>query len=197
MKQAGTHVGAVWLRDVLRQVGSRRPQALLDELGDSLLARAMHPASAQRGGEAYAAANEALFALTQVGSRGPWGGGQPYAGASDRLITMHRTAPSLFIRKKSLGALLATPDHARAVDYLTQVAESSDSTAYDAIYFLVGDANGGSWTATTPSASEQRESGAALRALGARGRVTDGRAATMLEMWISRNSPAPPLDSRQ
>ena len=79
---------------------------------------------------------------------------------------------------------------------MRQAAESSDSTSYDAIEFLITDANGKSWTGILPTASEQQESISALKALASRGRVTDIRAANLLEGWISwRRSKDPQNDA--
>jgi hypothetical protein len=145
MASVGSRADAVWLQDILRQVRAEYPQAKLDEIADSLVARALDPASVQEGSDAYSRASNALIALIQAGrASGVPSGGRPYVGALDRMITLHQRAPSRNIRSKALGGMLAVPSHSRAVSYLRQVAESSDSTAYDAIEFLITDANGGS-----------------------------------------------------
>jgi hypothetical protein len=185
MARVGSRPGAVWLRDMLRQAITPYPQAKLDEIADSLMTRAMEPASADQKRAAYASAVDALNALVASGSRGPWNG-RPYAGAFDRMIALHRRAPSLRIRARALSGMLASPSHARAVGYLRDVAESSDVTAYDAVFLLISDANGGSWSGIQPTASQRQESIAAVKALQSRGRVTDTKAANILEGWIVR-----------
>lgn len=186
MKRVGARPGAVWLRDILRQASGPQSQAKLDELADSLVARAMDPASGQKGSQAYVRASQALQALTLAGSRGPWHG-RPYVGLFDRLVSLQKSAPSHDIRWKALGAMLVCPCHPRAVEYLSAVAESEDSTAYNAIQFLITDANGGSWVGIQPTASQRQVSAAALKALANRGRVTDIRAGNLLEGWIQRH----------
>lgn len=194
MRRVGTQPGAPWLRDILRQAGAQYPPAKLDEIADSLMTRAIAPARGQNTREAYTRPMNALSALVRAGARAPLSG-RPYAGAFDRIVTVYERAPSRYIRAKALGGMLASPSRSRAVDYLRQVAESSDSTSYDAVEFLITDANGGSWTGIWPTASERKESIAALRALASRGRVTDIRAANLLESWISRyRSVDPPND---
>jgi hypothetical protein len=185
MTRVGTQAEAPWLRDILRQSRRAHPKVKLDEIADSLVARATTPRGGEVRSEEYRLGVSAINALIQAGNGGP-AEGQPYAGAFDRLITVHRTATSSNIRVRALVGLLSTSSHARAVAYLRSVAESSDSTAYNAIDFLITDANGGGAT-RTPTASERQESIATLKALASRGRVTDGRAAKLLGQWSSRN----------
>lgn len=185
MARAGAQVGAIWLQDILRQAGAQEPQAKLDQIADSLVARAIDPASVEKRSDAYTRAGDALIALVHAGSRASLGG-HPYAGAFDRLVKVHRQARSRTIRAKALGGMLVSPSHSRAIDYLRGVAESSDATAYDAIEFLITDANGGSWVGVTPTASERQASASALKALASGGRVTDHRAAQLLDLWIQR-----------
>jgi hypothetical protein len=179
MARVGSQPGVVWLQDVLRRADAEHSEAKLDEIADSLVARAMDPASAQAGSEANEGAQLALGALGIAGGRVPYRG-RPYPGAFDRLIIVHRRAPSVIVRRRVLGLLLLSPDHARAVQYLRDVAESDDETAYHAIFYLITDANGGSWTGIEPTASARKESVKALYALRARHRVKDPRAESIL-----------------
>jgi hypothetical protein len=186
MARAGNQTDAIWLQDILRQSKAEYPRAKLDEIGDSLVARAIDPASVQQQSAAHTRAAEALMTLWRAGrARNASSSGRPYAGAFDRMVTVHRQAPSHYIRAKALSTMLTSASHLRAVDYLREVAESSDSTAYEAMVFLIFDADG--WTTTPPTASERQESISALKALAARGRVTDGRAAQLLRVWISEH----------
>jgi hypothetical protein len=77
--------------------------------------------------------------------------GHPYPGAFERLVTVHRRARAFYVRRTAVISMLVT-SHSRAVDYLRRVAESSDSTAVDAVELLKMDADGGSMAAITPTA---------------------------------------------
>lgn len=184
MARVGSRTDAVWLRDLLRQADAQHPQATLDEVTDSLVARAVDPAAAQRESEANTRAVHAVLALLNAGStRGVRG--RSYAGAFDKLVMVHRQAASPDVRQRALAGMLVS-SHSRAVAYLRQVAESSDSSAFDAVDLLVSDADGGSLAAITPTAAERQESVSALKALASGGRVDDRRAATTLEFWMRR-----------
>jgi hypothetical protein len=186
--RVGNQTDAIWLQDILRQSKAEYPRAKLDEIGDSLVARAIDPTSVQQQSAAHTRAAEALMTLWRAGrARNASSSGRPYAGAFDRMVTVHRQAPSHYIRAKALSTMLTSASHLRAVDYLREVAESGDSTAYEAMVSLIFDADGVNWTTTPPTASERQESISALKALAARGRVTDGRAAKLLRVWISEN----------
>lgn len=185
MARVGNQTGALWLRDILRQAGAQYPQAKLDEIADSLVSRAVDPAGVQRQGEAYMRAVNAVNALVLAGASAPLSG-SPYAGALDRAITIHKRAPSQTVRARALAGMLASPAHSRAVAYLRQVAESTDATAYDAVELLITDANGGSWVGTSPATSERQESAAALKSLASVGRISDEKAAKLLERWLQK-----------
>ena len=184
MAHVGNQAGAVWLLDILRQSGAQHPQAKLDEIADSLVARAIDPAGAQPTSEARKQAVEAINALMLAGISRSWNG-RPYSGAFDRMIKVHRQAVAEGVRERALAGMLVA-SHSRAVEYLRRVAESTDPTASDAIRFLILDADGGSSVALTPTAAERQASVAALKALASGGRVTDRNAATTLEFWINR-----------
>ena len=178
MARVGKKPGAVWLRDILRQANAQFPSAKLDQIADSLALRAIVPAGVQPRSEVYANAVDALNALVLAGSSAPLGG-RPYAGAFDRMVTVHRQAQSQNIRARALSGMVAT-SHSRAVAYLREVAESTDATAYDAVEALVNDANGGSRVGIEPSATERQESASALNAMASSGRVKDQRAVSLL-----------------
>lgn len=182
MAHVGTRAGPLWLQDMLRQADAQYPTAKLDEIADSLVLRAVDPASARRGSEAHRSAINAINALVLAGSVAPLPG-RPYAGTFDRMITVHRLAASRDVRARALGGMLGTPSRSRALDYLRRVAESSDSTTYYAVEFLIIDAGGGS-LAGLPVTAERPESIAVLKALSAGGRVTDQRALRLLEGWV-------------
>jgi hypothetical protein len=182
MVDVGSHPGAPWLRDILRQANGQYSRSKLDEIADSLVGRAI----AFRGTSDTAArrqAADALGALVLAGS--PAGlGGQPYDGALDRLIKAHRDASAKYVRQKALTGMLSVAGRARALAYLSNIAESNDPTAYDAVNALVVDANGGSWTGLNPTAGQQRESISALKELATRGEVRNRAAAVLLEKWF-------------
>jgi hypothetical protein len=184
MARVGSETGAVWFRDLLRQADGAQPRAKLDELADSLTTRALDPGSARRDSEAYVRAVNASLALMDAGTSRARGG-RPYPGAFDRLVTVHRQARSLYVRRTALIGMLVT-SHSRAVDYLRRVAESSDSTAVDAVELLTMDADGGSSAAITPTAAERQESVSALKALASGRRVEEPEAANSLAIWIQR-----------
>jgi hypothetical protein len=187
MVHVGTQPNAVWLRDILRQADANYPQAKLDQIADSLVARAIDSRGAQPKSDGQKRAVDAVNALVLAGSSAPLRG-RAYAGALDRLIMVHRQAPSRDIRARALGGMLAVSSTGtRAVDYLSSVAASSDPTAYDAIEFLITDANGGSWAGGQPSKSQQQRSILALKALASGRRVSNPMAANLLENWISQH----------
>lgn len=187
MTHAGSQAGAVWLIDILRQADANVPQAKLDQIGDSLVARAIEARAAEAGSEGRKRAVDAINALVMAGSTAQLRG-RPYGGALDRLISVHRQAPSRDVRAHALGGILAVSSTgSRAVDYVSSVAASSDPTSYDAIEFLIAVANGGSWAGGQPSASERWQSVAALKALASTGRVSNSQAAQLLDLWVAQH----------
>lgn len=186
MARVGKQPGAVWLRNILRKSGGvRYPQSTLDGIGDSLVARAIAPASADQRGEAYTGAVNAVLALWFAGS-GREDQGTPYAGAFDRLIAVHRKAPSPRVRARAIVAMLSLPSHGRAVDYLRGIAESGDASAYDVILSLIQDSDGASWAGVASTQPRRDETAQALRSLSTNGRVKDAKAARLLEEWVNR-----------
>lgn len=185
MAAAGKHVTADWMRDVLRRAGARATVAKADEIADSLVGRALSLSDDQSPTDKRSMPIEAVNALVLAGSAAPFSG-NPYPGALDRLLRIFRESPSREVRSRSLSALLCLPFHARAVEQLKTVAESNEPLAYDAVQYLITDANGGSWLGLTPSASNRRASATALRSLALGGKVRDQRASNLLELWIQR-----------
>lgn len=192
MARVGSTAEAPWLRNILRQSGANYSRAKLDEIADSLVARAIDPRAAVPEADAHTHAIAAINALTNADRVGT-APGRPYPAALDRLITVHQHASERGIRAHALAGMLAVSDRSRAIDYLRTVAESTDVTAYDAVEALVADANGSGWAGEKPTPSEQQATIAALNALGARHRVTDQGTRTLLEVWIENhrsNGPA-------
>jgi hypothetical protein len=114
MASVGAQTGAIWLLDVLRQADAQYPQAKLDEITDSLAARAIDPAAAQRNSEANTRAVHTVLALLNAGStRGVRG--RPYAGAFDKLVRVHRQAASPDVRRRALSGMLVS-SHCRPSD---------------------------------------------------------------------------------
>jgi hypothetical protein len=185
MAQLGPNAEAPWLRDILRQVGANYSQAKLDEIADSLVARAVDSRGEAPGSPASARAFEAINALGDAG-RGSELAGQPYAGALDRLIAVEQRASERAIRSHALAVMLnVTSDRGRAIDYLRHVAESNEATAYDAVEMLIADANGSSWGGIKASPSQQEQTVSALKALAARQQVTTEPARTILVLWVA------------
>jgi hypothetical protein len=192
MARVGAKPGAPWFLDVLRQNKRQDSPALLDELADSLVTRATERGQVRQGSAAYVAAFDATNALILAGMNAPLGG-QPYRGALDRLILIHRRAPTSAVRVCALNGMLSVASpRSRAVAYLRSVAESTDSTALEAVRSLVTDADGGSYTGLQPTPAQQHESAAALKALASRGRVTDRWAARALDAWMTATQSAKP-----
>lgn len=193
MARVGHNTGALWFRDILRQSGAEYPQTKLDEIADSLVARAIDPRGSEPRSEERTQALEAVNALVVAGMSGSSGmgatlRGRPYAGALDRLIDVHRRATARDIRSHVLAGMLdISSDRSRAVDYLRRVAESEDATAYVAVEVLIADANGSGWGGMKPTPSEQRQTVSALKALAARHRVTDQATRTLVENWVENH----------
>jgi hypothetical protein len=189
MTRVGPDADALWLRDILRQSGAQYPQAKLDQIADSLVARAVDSRATVPRSDARTRALKAVNAISAAGSDGALTG-RPYAPALDRLITVHRTAPGRDVRAHALAGMLnISSDRPRAIEYLRRVAESTDPTAYDAVEVLIADANGQGWGGVKSTASQQQQSIMALRALGSAHRVSNQAAATLLDVWIG-NHPA-------
>jgi hypothetical protein len=184
MAHVGSHPNVPWLGEILRQVKSTYSRTKLDELGDSLVARAMDPRAIPTDTFRYRAAVEGVLALMLSGFRTTVSG-QPYAGAMDRLIKIHQAAPVRGIRHTALGALLSLPDRTRALAYMRDVAESNDATAYDAVEYLITDASGGSWGGVSPTSAQAQASTAILREMASRHHMADPHASRLLEGWMS------------
>lgn len=191
MARVGQHGGAAWLQDVLRQTNDPHDSpAKLDEIADSLVGRATDPRQARADSPAHMMASEAVGTLVMASVNGV-PGGHAYRGSLERLILVHRRAPASDVRARALGGLLslASP-RARAIAYLRNVAESTDPTAHNAMGFLIEDANGGG--AVLPTAAQQQESVAALKAMAAANRVTDRKALELLGGWLATTQPHKP-----
>jgi hypothetical protein len=195
MARVGPNTDAIWLRDILRQSGAEYSRAKLDELADSLLARAVDPRADVPRSEARTHALGAVNALAAAGSGGGLSG-RPYAGALDRLFAVHQRASARAIRSHALAGMLnVSSDRSRAIDYLRRVAESDDATAYDAVEVLIADANGSGWGGVKPTPSQQQATISALRALAAGHRVTDQAGTrTLLENWVENHRSDHPSD---
>jgi len=111
--------------------------------------------------------------------------GRPYAGALDRLITVHRRASTRAIRSHALDGMLdVSSDRSRAIDYLRRVAESEDITAYDAVEVLIADANASGWGGVKTTPSQQLQTVFCTKGLGSkasRHRPSDTHAARDLD----------------
>lgn len=182
MAHVGSHPNVRWLINVLRQVGGTYPQPKIDELADSLVARALDSRAVSGDTSRYRAANDAVIALMLAGS-GATASGVPYRGAFARLVKIHQTAQVVATRRRALAGLLMLPDRGQALAYLGNVAESSGPTAYTAVDYLITDANGLSWSGGRPTPAQAQASTAALHELVMRHRVSDPRASHLLEGW--------------
>lgn len=185
MAHVGRRATAPWLRQILRQSDQRQPRAKLDELADSLSSRAIatHATwTTDPDGVRDALSTVGLLAL--AGNRNdPLG--TPYEGALDRLIRIQREGSLRSVRSAAVAAMLGVVDRDRALTYLRTTAQTTDSSAFDAVNALIVDANGGSWSGPKPNASQQEESKAVLKNLYSASLVKDRRAAQALETWVS------------
>lgn len=166
-----------WFVDIMRQ--TRRPVAKskLDELADSIVARAV----ANRASEVGALSPTALLAL--AGDRG-LRKGSPYAGVLDRLIRIHQQATDYAVRTMALAAMPGVVGRDRGLSYLRTVATSNDSTSWYAVNVLAIDANGGSSLGPQPTLAERHQSEDILRALHSGGQVQNATAKRFLDEWI-------------
>lgn len=171
-----------WLIDIMRAAHGPVARGKLDEIADSLVARAIAgptPDEVASGNWTQSAAD----ALASAGDRSQRRG-TPYTGALDRLIRVHQQAHSFTIRTGALAAMLGVVGRDRGLAYLKAVASSEDPTAWYAVNVLIIDANGGRWYGPKPSSSESRQSEALLRALYQSGSVRDNQAKRLLEEWV-------------
>jgi hypothetical protein len=184
MARVRREAGAPWQADIRRQIGTARSKMTLDAIADSLTLVSIDVDGTEQPRAAFAGAVRAVNALAWAGSNGPQRG-RPYLGMLERMIAVHQRARSTYIRMLALDHMLISPtQHARAVEYVRQVAESSDSTAGFAVESLIRGSYGGGLIANQPSEAARLESVEALRALAAGGRVTDRQAAKALGSWI-------------
>ena len=142
MAHVGAQAEAPWLRDVLRQADAAYPPAKLDQIGDSLVARAIDARSAEPRSDAEKRAVNAVNALTLAGAKTALRG-RPYLGAFDRLIAVYQQSPARSVRIGALsGVLTVSSSGTRAVDFLSSVARASDLTGYYAVEFLITEETG-------------------------------------------------------
>lgn len=184
MAHVGYHANVPWFIDMLRQASGPYSQARLGELADSLVARAIDPQAIRTDAIRYRIADDGVSTLVSSGSREE-GRGQPYSGALDRLIKIHKQAADVGIRRKVLAGLLGLPDRTRALAYIETVAESTDPTAAAAVNYLISDANGESWSGVRPTPEQAQASTAALHDLASRHRVSNSQASYLLRGWIA------------
>lgn len=164
-----------WFVNILRQTPRAVAQSKLDELADSLAARAI----AKQGFEAGYPSPIVFIVL--AGDRGLHKG-VAYKGALDRLIRIHKQATDHSVRTQALAAMPGVVGRERGLAYVTSVATSNDSTSWYAIGVLTTDANGGSSYGPNPSPAESTESDAILRGLVKSG-VPNPTAQRFLTEW--------------
>lgn len=173
-----------WFADIMRQTRRAVPQSKLDELADSLAARAIANQPLEPG-NAMGAPLSPVGLLAWVGDRGIRKG-IPYSGALDRLIRVHQQASDIGVRSSALAAMPAVVGRDRALEYLRSVATSNDPTSWYAINILTIDATGGRWFGPAPTTAESRQSDAILRSLYSSGQVRNAEAKRFLGDWALR-----------
>lgn len=187
MRHFGARPAGSALITILRSNAGSYPAAKVNEIADSLAARAIaNKATGTVDSARFGAAVSAVNALTEAGRSA--NNSQPYPGAMDRLIRIHQTAPVTLVQVRALCALPSLADRSRALAYLRGVAESRDATARDAIRCLVSDADGMANRPTPLSAAERQQSVAVLRELATSNRVLNELAKRELAMWVDTQS---------
>ena len=183
MAHVGRASGAVWLRDVLRQADGNIPSAKLDEIADSLAARAIAGRDGRVDSASFQLGTESTSSIALAGMP-TTARGTPYPGALERLIRIHQHARSNSIRIQALAVMPSMPDRTRAIGYLADLAASRDATAVDAVQLLITDANGDSWGGIRPSLAGREQSAQALRNLSSHP-IASWRVRQLLEGWIA------------
>lgn len=173
-----------WFVDIMRQTRRAVPQSKLDELADSLAARAILNRPVERG-DGMGVPLSPVGLLAWVGDRG-LRKGIPYSGALERLIRVHQQASDIDVRTSALAAMLAVVGRDHGLAYLRTVATSNDPTSWYAINILTIDATGGRWFGPTPTTAERGQSEAILRALYGTGQVRNAEAKRFLDEWALR-----------
>ncbi len=142
---------------VLRQAAKPQPSARLDELADSLVARALRSARQGKAGEATA--TSVVYALSGSAWLGE-GKDIPYAGGRDRLIRLYRELPATSpVRQSVVFAIADLGPSERINDFLYQEAVSKDPMARSALSGLLHyvTPNTDQWRQGTPALREPLE----------------------------------------
>ena len=116
-------------RFLAQELGPRSARAL-DELADSLVAIAtsFQPDDASPF--------EATMAASTLGTASLPFRSVPDTGAFERLIRVYHEAPDVGIRGGALRSLVKLPGVGRALDFIEEVAASSENTAFIAVRIL-------------------------------------------------------------
>lgn len=182
------HVGAKpnvpLVRHVLRQSDRQYDRAKLDAIADSLAARAIAAGRGSIDAKSTARGVDATGAIALAGSRAQLEG-HPYPGAFDRLVAIHQQAATKAVRQRALAGLLDLPDRAPALSYLARVAVADDSTAYDAVEFLVADAAGRSWGSVQSTEAQREQTVDLLKRLATEAQPRKSEAARALQAWYA------------
>ena len=194
MARAGGYADNPSILEVLRNPEGRYSRAKQDSIADSLIARTITShATFERVSDtaAYRAAARAVISLAHAGSsRYPGVGartGQPYPGALDGLIRIHRQASVRQLRARALSAMLGQPDWQRALAYVRQVAQTPGDDGYDATFVLLHAATG--LLEFPPTDAQRAEALATLRELNDKHLVKNPLAAYELPQWIRSVKP--------
>ncbi len=179
MAHVGARANVPLIRNVLRQADRQYDQAKVNAIADSLAAgrSTTDPKAAARG-------VDATGAIALAGSRAQLAG-RPLDGAIDRLVAIHQQSTNKAVRQRALAGMLDVPDRAPALAYLARVAVADDSTAYDAVEFLVADASGRSWGSAQPTEDQRQQTVAVLLRLATESQPRKSEAARALEAWYA------------
>ena len=183
MQHAGIHSNDQAIQDVLRQRSTTVLSKRIDEIADSLVARAIRPDELPSGDGTELTVG-AVNAIISSGLTN--GGGKPFAGALDRLIRIDKSATNKFIRARALSGLLSVGERTKALTYLSEVAISADPSAVAAVRSLVIDCDGRSgWIGgPTPTIEERGQSRRILLDLATNQRARNSDAAEALRRWL-------------
>jgi len=176
---------------------ARYSNAQRNSLADYLTTVAIQNRSGpfQQGDSAtYAAAARAVTVLGHSSMREYPGmepnlGGEPYAGALDRLIRVAQNSPVDAIRERCLRVMLGAADRSRALEFVRSVAAGPDtSAAEDAVRVLIEDASGHT-TIPHQTPAQRDQSLSVLRELAATHGVTSRSGSRQVDVWLRNRKP--------
>lgn len=169
-----------WLQGLLRHEQGAS-QGKMNEIADSLTNRALgNPSSLT---EADIQLGLDATNLLMAAGMARVGGGQPYAGALERLIRVHQKSAYPRLRRRALVGIIVNATRDQALDYLKRIVESSGDDAALVVEYMIGEANGTSWSGLQPTPEETEQAKTFLNALVEGNTAKTLRARDLLERW--------------